>query len=392
MSKIAFTIGPLDADQGAGLTVATAGWARALASLGGTQMTVFGRNPGKPVEKSLWEGVAVRMRGKPAGRLGELDLGLRSAIAAEHPAIIHSHGLWLAHQYSAWQAAKGAGIPRLVSPHGHLDAWALGRGRLKKAIAWRLYQRASLNAATCLHALHEGEVSAIRAVGLNNPVCVIPNGVGEAVASGGPAPWQSIFPPDAKILLFLGRITHQKGAVDLVRAWGRIARDPMILREKWKLALVGWPDPDVVGRVQTEIADNAMNDSVQIFDAQHGTAKANCFAGASAFILPSRSEGLPVAILEAWSYGLPVAMTAACNLPIGFAEGAAVEVGLEPVALAVGLKDFLSLPGAKLRALGSRGRQLTQTLFSWEYVAKQMMEVYSWCRKQSPAPATMRFP
>ena len=35
-------------------------------------------------------------------------------------------------------------------------------------------------------------------------------------------------------------------------------------------------------------------------------------------ILPSFSEGLPMAVLEAWAYGLPVLMTDHCNLPEGF--------------------------------------------------------------------------
>jgi hypothetical protein len=42
--------------------------------------------------------------------------------------------------------------------------------------------------------------------------------------------------------------------------------------------------------------------------------------------LPSFSEGLPMSVLEAWSYGLPVVMTPECNLPEGFACGAALEI------------------------------------------------------------------
>ena len=42
-----------------------------------------------------------------------------------------------------------------------------------------------------------------------------------------------------------------------------------------------------------------------------GADKEAAFRCADAFILPSHSEGLPIAVLEAWSYGLPVFMTRA---------------------------------------------------------------------------------
>src|SRR5262245_10734975 len=125
MIKATFTVGPLDANQGAGLTIATAGLARALARSGASQVTVFGRKPGGTIDASLWNGVAVRARGRLGSRIRELDLGLASAISTGGPLVIHSHGLWLAHQWSAWRAAQGANIPRVVTPHGQLEAWAL---------------------------------------------------------------------------------------------------------------------------------------------------------------------------------------------------------------------------------------------------------------------------
>jgi poly(glycerol-phosphate) alpha-glucosyltransferase len=128
-----------------------------------------------------------------------------------------------------------------------------------------------------------------------------------------------------------------------------------------------------------------------VFGPQLGSAKTNCFANAAAFVLPSRSEGLPMAILEAWSHALPVAMTRACNLPSGFAEGAAVEIELESDKLAAGLREFLLMPDEVRTGLGRQGRRLTTTVFSWDCVAQQMLAVYAWCLRQREAPATIRF-
>ena len=59
---------------------------------------------------------------------------------------------------------------------------------------------------------------------------------------------------------------------------------------------------------------------------QFGTAKAAAYRRADAFVLPSLSEGLPMAILEAWAHEKPVLMTDACNLPEGFAARAAIRL------------------------------------------------------------------
>ena len=55
--------------------------------------------------------------------------------------------------------------------------------------------------------------------------------------------------------------------------------------------------------------------SLRFVGPQFDDDKATSFAGAAAFVLPSLSEGLPVAVLEAWSYGLRVLMTEPCNPP-----------------------------------------------------------------------------
>jgi len=62
------------------------------------------------------------------------------------------------------------------------------------------------------------------------------------------------------------------------------------------------------------------------FGPAFGEEKEELLRSASAFILPSFSEGLPMSVLEAWAYGLPVVITPECNLPEGFAFQAALEI------------------------------------------------------------------
>ena len=69
------------------------------------------------------------------------------------------------------------------------------------------------------------------------------------------------------------------------------------------------------------------NSSVLFLGPAFGETKDALLRSASAFILPSFSEGLPMSILEAWAYRLPVLMTDHCNLPEGFDADAAIRIG-----------------------------------------------------------------
>jgi poly(glycerol-phosphate) alpha-glucosyltransferase len=91
--------------------------------------------------------------------------------------------------------------------------------------------------------------------------------------------------------------------------------------------------------------------------------------------------------LEAWSYALPVLMTPACNVPEGFAAGAALEIGTEPGSIAEGIRALIALPETERRAMGACGRRLVEERFTWPRVAAAMAEVYRWVAGGGPRPA-----
>ena len=382
--KLAFTIGPLNLRGGAGLTAAAAGLGRALASGHGAALSVFGRGGRSATDPVLW-GPLASVRESGAGA------GLSSMLASGDFDVVHSHGLWLGHQWGAWRAGRRRSMFRVISAQGHLDSWAWRRSVMKKKLAWLLYQQAALQSAGCLHALHEGEVASFRAVGLKNPVCVIPNGIDPAPTATVEPPWLGQIAPGGRVLLFLGRVAEQKGAADLVAGWAEVIRVSAVSRGNWKLVIAGWPEPATLKCIRQLVAEHRLQDSVCVLGPQSGAAKDACLAHADAFVLPSRSEGLPMAVLEAWSRGLPVAMTDACNLPVGFSRRAAFRIVNEPGRLAAGLSEFLAMPTTRLEEMGQEGKRLSAAEFSWSSVASRMMEVYRWGLGQGPAPSTLRF-
>jgi len=122
---------------------------------------------------------------------------------------------------------------------------------------------------------------------------------------------------------------------------------------------------------------------VLFYGAAFGEEKEALFRSAEAFILPSFSEGLPMSVLEAWSYGLPVVMTPECNLPEGFACGAALEIRngeksfqFSDFSFQHGLRTLLEMSDWERAAMGMRGRRLVEEKFTWPKVAQSLKEVY----------------
>jgi poly(glycerol-phosphate) alpha-glucosyltransferase len=90
-----------------------------------------------------------------------------------------------------------------------------------------------------------------------------------------------------------------------------------------------------------------------------------------------------MSVLEAWAYRLPVVMTPECNLPEGFASGAALEIrsgegsfqGAD-FSFQSGLRTLLEMSDADRAAMGMRGRRLVEERFTWPKVAAQMRQLY----------------
>ncbi len=115
----------------------------------------------------------------------------------------------------------------------------------KKRIAALLYENEHLRRAACLRALSEAEAESIRAYGLRNPICVIPNGVDlpeQPDRSGTKADSRPFgeLAKDRKILLYLGRLHPKKNLVNLIHAWKQIADAHCSIKDSWLLAIAGW--------------------------------------------------------------------------------------------------------------------------------------------------------
>ena len=237
----------------------------------------------------------------------------------------------------------------------------------KKRISWPIWENRVLARAGCVHALNHAEAAMIRNVGVRTPICVVPNGVDVPEC----APWKHV---ERRRLVYLGRLHPIKGLPELIKGWGQI---PAKIRADWLLVLAGWDDSGK-GDEYRALAAALAPDSIEFPGPAFGSDKDRLYSSARAFVLPSHSEGLPTAVLEAWSFGLPVVMTAACNLSVGFERGAAVQIEPDAESIAAVLGEFLTQSDERLEAMGRAGRLLVEDSFSWQRVAADMADVYQW--------------
>ena len=317
---------------------------------------------------------------------------MASVLEESRADLVHLHALWMYTSVASHNWSEATNRPHIVSPHGMLDSWAVRNSRWKKRIAGWLYENRNLRTARCIHALNVKEYEAIREYGLDTPICIVPNGI-RLPRKPPPEhpPWGSKISDDNDVLLFLGRIHPKKGLDVLVEAWDALSNQTSFLTSDWTVGIVGWDDGGHTEQLQREIHERGLEDDLVLLGPMFGNEKHAAFSHASAFILPSFSEGLPMAILEAWSYGLPVLMTSACNLAEGFETRAAFPIDPNAEVLQRQLEEFLSLPSDKHVEMGRNGRKLVEKRFTWPQIAEQMYEVYRWAIGESKPPETVHF-
>ncbi len=302
--------------------------------------------------------------------------------------LTHVHGIWMYPSLASLKWSKRSQRPYIVSPQGMLDRWALANSRFKKLVVGKLYEERHVRGATCIHALSRSEADSIRQFGIKAPICIIPNGVDFDFTSGFHCPkGKGTREGGRKIMLFLGRLHPKKGLLQLLSAWDEMKRLRVAGVDDWELSIAGWSQNNHQSLLEKFVAERGLNESVTFVGPLFGEPKLAALRSASGFILPSLSEGLPIAVLEAWAHRLPVAITEECNLPQGFSAQAAVKLTPDKDGIVQGMRRFLQMTDQERAEMGQRGFGLVQRQFNWNAVTSELLSVYEWMLGGGTPPA-----
>jgi glycosyltransferase involved in cell wall biosynthesis len=310
------------------------------------------------------------------------------------PDIAHVHGLWTYPSFAGYRWHRRTKRPLIYTAHGMLAPWALRNSAWKKRLVRVLWEDAAHRSAACFHVNSEAEHLTLRRYGLRNPICIIPNGVdlpaNQSSEITGPVSGLASVARGRKVLLYLGRLHPKKNLLNLIRAWKEALDSHPSTANSWVFAIAGWDQGGHEAQLRKLTTDLRLLRSVIFLGPRFGAHKDACYRACDAFVLPSLSEGLPMTVLEAWAYAKSVLMTPECNLPEGFAAGAALQIGTTSKHIAAGLKQLTEMSDEDRKAMGARGRTLVAETFSWPRIGEQMRSVYEWVLSGGTAPDTIR--
>jgi glycosyltransferase involved in cell wall biosynthesis len=291
--------------------------------------------------------------------------------------LVHVNGIFT-HPVTlgAW-FARDRHKPHLIATRNGLDPWLYNIRRIKKKLGFKLYVKKDLEGADCIHATAPQEVNACRTFGLNGPFTIIPNGVDPRQYEHLPTPeaaesrWPKL--QGKTVVLFLSRLSPQKGLDLLISGWSEI-------REKHPHALLVIAGPDYMGfssQVRRWANGCAYSDSILFVGGVWGEDKLALYSRADLFVLPSYSENFGNVIAEALVCGTPVITTQATPWKDIEKRNCGRWVPVNRQAIVKALGQLLCISDDDRREMGGRGKKLIMENYTWDIAARKMMTVYS---------------
>jgi starch synthase len=325
--------------------------------------------------------------------LATLGVDLQMARDVEGADVVHSH-TWYAN--GAGQVASLLyGIPHVVTAHSlePLRPWKseqLGGGY--RLSSW--LERTAFEGAAKIIAVSDGmRRDILQSYPQLDPdkIEVVYNGID--LDAWKPNPDAELtaalgIDPARPSVVFVGRITRQKGLPYLLRAAALLPPDVQLI------LVAGAPDtPEILEEVREGVAAlQLLRTGVIWIDRLLGQTELRAIlTSATTFVCPSIYEPLGIVNLEAMACGIPVVGTATGGIPEVVADGVTGRLvpidqatdgtgtPLDPdrfvADLAAAMTELVSHPKAA-KKMGAAGRTRAETMFGWDRIALRTKEIY----------------
>lgn len=304
---------------------------------------------------------------------------LRHALERLRPGdfdVVHIHTPFLAHRAGVrW--ARRHGLPTVETYH------TLFEGYFHHYFPW-LPQTWLMFLARRISRRQCDEVSAVIApstamrdklaeYGVTTPMRVIPTGLPIQDFQGGDGAAfrrRHGIPLDRPLLLYVGRVAHEKNIGFLLAALSRLrTTHPDVL-----LLIAG--EGPALPALRTQAAAQGLGDRVRFLGyLQRGAPLHDCYCAADVFVFASRTETQGLVLLEAMALGIPVVAQAHLGTADVLKEGQGCLIAPDDAATyALRIAELLD-DRTKARRLGERGRVYARE-WSTARMAQRMLDLY----------------
>ena len=283
--------------------------------------------------------------------------------------IVHLMNHWTYQNLIAYRAVRKAGIPYVFSAMGALPI--VYRSIQIKKIYNLLYGRRIIKNAKALIGITKTECSHYASFGVDKSLIHwLPNAIDLEEYSMGVT--KDAFrnhyeiPPEKKIVLFLGRLSHIKGPDILLDGFINAQH----LLKDAVLVFVG-PDYGMEVELRKRTSEAGINDTVLFCGPLTGDMKRAAYSDADIFVVPSRQENMSIVAVESCASGTPVVITDACDFNEIGEFGAGRVVAINPEAIIQAVIEMLSNP-IGLKKMGSSAKTMVDELFTWGRVGAKV--------------------
>ena len=209
--------------------------------------------------------------------------------------IFHFFGGWTIFYVKLSLLALKLNKKIIVHPMGFYEPWSFSQKKIKKKIAWHLYQKRILLKADLIHCASDNEKKNILKLNKKFKTVILPFGIKD----------NFIKKKNSKKLkkkaLFFSRVHKKKGLIDLINAWKDIDN------KDWTLDIVGEGEEKNYLKKMVLIKKYI---NINFLDPIYkNDDKIKMFNKYDLFILPTKSENFGISILESLARGVPVLTT-----------------------------------------------------------------------------------
>lgn len=206
--------------------------------------------------------------------------------------------------------------------------------------------------------------------GVKSPCFIAPLGVRMPIVSKVVEPLVS-----APYVLFVGRLSEEKGIVCLLDAWRRLKLSGDEIIKSVRLGLAG-PDWRGYQALLERKIEKEKIPEVIFFGAVEGDVKDALFRHATSFVLPSPMENFSAVVLDALSYGVPVIATQGTPWKSLVEHNLGWWIPFSVAAFELALRQAISMQDGNRLELGEKARLIAKRDYSWNCVVDKVLTSY----------------